>query len=87
MTHRHSRSSTHALAAHLTLLSLAPRVGSLVVIDDTVFVQVDGTSLLHSVGPVSLGLSEPLGEDRLGMGVGLTAEFLLSTRDGGSLVD
>jgi hypothetical protein len=43
--------------------------------------------LLHSVGPVSLGLSEPLGEDRLGMGVGLTAEFLLSTRDGGSLVD
>lgn len=87
MTHRHGSRGTHALTAHLTLLGLSPSVSPLVVVNDAILVQVDGAPLLHSIGPVSLGLGEPLGEDRLSLRVGLVAKFLLSTRDGGSLVD
>jgi hypothetical protein len=42
---------------------------------------------LNSVGSVSLGLSESLSEDGLDVGVVLVAELLLSTGNGGTLVD
>ena len=85
--YRHGSGSTHTLTAHLTFLSLSPRVSTLVIIDDPILVQVNRSALLDGVGSKGLGLGESLGENGLGVFIGLTAEFLLSARDCGSLVD
>ena len=87
MTYRHGRSSSHALTRHVTLLSLTSSVSPLVVIDDTVLVQIDRVSSLNGVGSVSLCLGESLSKDGLDVGVVLVTELLLSTGDGGTLVD